>query len=153
MSISVWIIDVSIVYSIDGRFSDVNRHRRRSHVSLRVLARQEPHFHGFLLSLHGDWSSVLQVELGVGVLCRLQTPGMKESFCFHVLALYHNFVSERLRQLHLNILQVHCWPCGPCCTAQHPRSHLYVYSETLILPLSPVVSVLLVRLTVFPNKQ
>jgi len=32
-------------------------------------------------------------------------------------------------------------------------SHLYVYSDTFILPFSPVVSVRLVRLTVFPNKQ
>lgn len=31
--------------------------------------------------------------------------------------------------------------------------HLYVYSDTLIFPFSPVVSVLLVRLTVFPKRQ
>ena len=35
---------------------------------------QEPHLHGFLLPLHGDGTSVLQVELRVRVLRRLQTP-------------------------------------------------------------------------------
>lgn len=32
-------------------------------------------------------------------------------------------------------------------------SYLYVYSDTFIFPFSPVVSVLLVRLTVFPKRQ
>lgn len=36
---------------------------------------------------------------------------------------------------------------------QNMFSYRYVYSDTFIFPFSPVVSVLLVRLTVFPNRQ
>lgn len=41
------------------------------------LPRQKPHLHRLLLPFHGDGAPILQIELRVSVLRRLQTPGIK----------------------------------------------------------------------------
>lgn len=48
-----------------------------SNYAFSTFARQKVDIHGLLLAFHGDGSSVLQMKLGVSILCRLQTPEIK----------------------------------------------------------------------------
>lgn len=53
----------------------------------------------------------------------------------------------------LKVVKPHSLPACSSIKSMTSPPHLYVYSDTLIFPFSPVVSVLLVRLTVFPKRQ
>lgn len=55
---------------------------------VRGLPGEKPHLHRLLLSFHGDRAPILQMKLRVGVLSRLQTPGIQRQHHRKSLTLY-----------------------------------------------------------------